>query len=57
MWTESEAFPEIIVVKAGVIDDAAFGKFTPSVESFTSRKLGWQKEVEGAKQFVDAFHA
>jgi hypothetical protein len=57
MWTESAAFPDIIVVKAGILDNAALAKFPPGIEAFTSRKPAWVKEVENAKQFVEAFHA
>ena len=55
MWTESEKFPSIIVIKAGVMEDGALAKFNPSSESFTSRKPGWVGCIEGAKQFEEAF--
>jgi hypothetical protein len=55
MWTESESFPSIIVVKAGIMDDGAIMKFAPGTESFTSRKPGWIHNVDGATQFAEAY--
>jgi hypothetical protein len=55
MWTESAKYPSIVVIKAGIIDDGALALFTPGSESFTCRKPGWVKEVEGARQFEEAF--
>lgn len=57
MWNESPKFPDIVIVKAGVIDDGGFEKITPGSESFTSRKPTWVGQVEGAKQFHEAFQA
>jgi len=54
MWTETARRPEIIVIKAGCMDDGGLAKFTPGGEMFTSRKPNWVKEVEGAKQFEEA---
>jgi hypothetical protein len=47
--------PDLIVIKAGIMDDDGLAKFTPGAESFTSRKPGWIKNVEGAMQFEEAF--
>jgi hypothetical protein len=55
MWIESPLRPDLIIIKAGIMDDGAFTKFTPGSESFTSRKPGWVKEVEGAMQFEEGF--
>jgi hypothetical protein len=55
MWTESAQHPDIIVVKAGIIDDGGLAKITPVSETFTSRKPDWVKEVEGAKQFEEKY--
>jgi len=57
MWTESAMFPNIVVIKAGIMDDGALANFTPSAESFTCRKPGWVKEVEDARQFEESFQA
>jgi hypothetical protein len=56
-WTEGVMFPDIVVVKAGIMDDGAIAKFTPGSESFTSRKPAWLKEVEGAMQFKESYPA
>ncbi|KAF2104994.1 hypothetical protein NA57DRAFT_71189 [Rhizodiscina lignyota] len=55
MWTETSMRPDIIVIKVGVMDDGGLAKFTPGIETFTSRKPGWVKEVEGATQFEESF--
>ena len=55
MWTESALRPDLVIVKAGIMDDGLLGKFTPGSESFTSRKPGWVKEVEGAMQFQESY--
>jgi hypothetical protein len=57
MWTETPVRPDLIIIKAGIIDDGGLAKFTPSSESFTCRKPGWVKEVEGATQFKEAYTA
>jgi hypothetical protein len=58
MWTEAEGF-EGKVVKAGVLDDGALGKFKPGAEAFTDRKPAWLEGelVGGAKQFCEAWKA
>ena len=48
--------PEIVVVKAGVID-GGLAKFTPAAESFTARKPSWVGCVDGASQFEESFPA
>jgi hypothetical protein len=55
MWTESEAFPDIVVIKAGIIDDGGLAKYSPGSETFTSRKPEWMKTVDGAMQFEESF--
>jgi hypothetical protein len=55
MWTETAMLPDIVVIKAGVMDDGALAKFTPGSESFTSRKPAWVKNVEGARQFEESY--
>jgi len=55
MWTETASHPDLIVIKAGIIDDGGLKKFTPGSESFTSRKPGWVKDVEGASQFKESY--
>jgi hypothetical protein len=55
MWTETGMMPDIVVIKAGIIDDGALTKFTPGSESFTCRKPDWVKEVEGARQFEESY--
>jgi hypothetical protein len=55
MWTEKAKLPDIVVIKAGIIDGGALSKFAPGSESFTSRKPAWVKEVEGACQFKEGF--
>ena len=57
LWIESAKFPEIVVVKVGVLDDGAIAKFVPTTEAFTSRKPGWLGCVEGAQQFEEMWHA
>jgi hypothetical protein len=55
MWTETATLPDLIIIKAGIMDDGGLAKFTPGSESFTSRKPGWVKDVEGAMQFQEKF--
>jgi hypothetical protein len=55
MWTAPSATPNIIVIKAGILDDGALAKLAPAVETFTSRKPGWVKSVEGAAQVAESF--
>lgn len=55
MWIEASKLPDIVVVKAGIMDDGAMAKFTPSSETFTSRKPGWVPCVEGARQYEENF--
>jgi hypothetical protein len=55
MWTESSMLPDHVVIKAGIMDDGVMTKFSPSTESFTSRKPGWLKEVDDATQFMEAY--
>jgi hypothetical protein len=53
--TESARRTDLVVIKAGIMDDGGLAKFTPTSESFTSRKPGWLKEVDGAMQFEESF--
>lgn len=55
MWTLSPLGPNMIVVKAGVLDGDGLEKLAPKAEVFTSRKPGWVKSVDGAMQFDYAF--
>lgn len=55
MWNEATKLPDCVVIKAGVIDDGELAKLTPSSESFTCRRPGWVKGVEGARQFEESF--
>jgi hypothetical protein len=57
MWTESAIVPDLVIIKAGIIDDGGLAKFVPGVESFVSRKPGWVKSVEGARQCQESFEA
>lgn len=57
MWTEGTIAPDLIIIKAGVMDNGGLAKFTPGAESFTSRKPGWVKNVDGAVQFEESFKA
>ncbi|MCJ1417354.1 hypothetical protein MMC32_003697 [Xylographa parallela] len=52
MWTRSSVLPDMVVIKAGILEDGALAKFAPAVETFTSRKPGWINSVEGAAQFA-----
>jgi hypothetical protein len=54
MWTETTTLSQIVVIKAGIIDDGGLAKFSPVAETFTSRKPGWLKEVDCATQFEEA---
>jgi len=55
MWTETASHPDIVVIKTGIMDGGGLAQFTPSTETFTSRKPGWLKEVEGATQFKESY--
>ncbi|KIW06156.1 uncharacterized protein PV09_03318 [Verruconis gallopava] len=55
MWTESSRFPDMVVLKAGILDEGGLARFTPSAETFTSRKPKWVNEVAGAVQCLEAF--
>lgn len=57
MWTEAATFPDIVVIKAGIMDDGAIGSVVPNTEGYTSRKPSWIGQVEGAKQFHEAYKA
>ncbi|MCJ1388707.1 hypothetical protein MMC18_001556 [Xylographa bjoerkii] len=57
MWTRPSARPEIVVVKAGVLEGGALAKRAPAAEMFTSRKPGWVASVEGAAQFAETYSA
>jgi len=55
MWTSQPALPDMIVIKAGILDDGALAKLAPVAETFTSRKPGWVKSVEGTAQFAETY--
>lgn len=49
--------PEIIVIKVGTLDGDALERIAPKLETFTSRRAGWVKSVEGAGQLKEAYSA
>lgn len=55
MWTESSMRSDLVIIKAGIIDDGGLAKFAPVSESFTCRRPGWVEKVEGATQFEEAY--
>lgn len=55
MWTTVPARREMIVVKAGILDNGALERLAPRAEQFTSRKPSWVKSVDGAMQFEEGF--
>jgi hypothetical protein len=57
MWVTSALRPEMVVVKAGVLDGDALEKLVPKGEMFTVRRPCWVKSVDGAGQFEQAFSA
>lgn len=57
MWTLASLRPDIIVIKVGILDGEVLEKLGPKVETFTSRRPGWMKCVDGAAQFENGFVA
>lgn len=49
--------PDIIAVKAGIMDDGAIAKYVPVAETFTCRKPDWFSQVQGATQYKQSFQA
>jgi len=54
MWTATPLRPDMVIIKAGILDGDALEKLAPKVEMFTSRKPSWLKSVDGAGQFEEA---
>ena len=59
MYFIPEAFPGIVVVRAGILDQGDGEEdpleiFKPKVEAFTSKRASWLKGVEGCVQFEEA---
>ncbi|KAL4943586.1 hypothetical protein BDV06DRAFT_234489 [Aspergillus oleicola] len=52
MYRVSEAFPSIMVLRTGTVDDFGLhgSVFKPGVEVFTGCRAGWLGRVEGAMQ-------
>ena len=57
MWTATPLRPDMIIIKAGILDGDVLEKLAPKVETFTSRKPSWVKSVNGAGQFEKGFPA
>jgi hypothetical protein len=47
----------MLVVKVGVLDGDALERLGPKVETFTARRPGWMKNVDGAQQFEMSYGA
>lgn len=55
MWTTTPSMPTIIVIKVGILDGDAADRIVPKAETFTARKPGWLKSVDGCAQFPDKY--
>ncbi|KAF7556504.1 hypothetical protein G7046_g6274 [Stylonectria norvegica] len=57
MFAKTPNRPDIVVVKVGILDGDAIERLTPMVETFTSRKPGWLKQVDGTIQHENGYPA
>lgn len=55
MWTKTPLRTDIIVIKMGILDGDAMDKLMPTLETFTSRKPGWVKSIDGAAQCEEGY--
>ena len=55
MYRVGANFPGMSILRVGSVDDFSLmeTKLRPTMEQFASRRVGWKKPTEGAKQFED----